>query len=195
MVNAALPAADSAPRQYGRGAAAFHWVSAILIIVLLLQGFLMTKLELGDLKTTIYQFHVTLGWFVRHPLASHVCGGHAATGAQTSWRMPAAEARRLQVGPLPARGRGRGLTAVSGVLLLVGSGIVPIGPLVDAADVDGSIVFRNAHFVFALGMVVLLVAHIAGGIMYQRRAGQTFGRMRWPRQSPDPRASSDTRRP
>ena len=32
-----------------------------------------------------------------------------------------------------------------------------------------------------------VVAHLAGGIMYQRRAGQTFGRMRWPRQSPDPR--------
>lgn len=78
------------------------------------------------------------------------------------------------------------ITASSGILLVIGSGIIPVGPLVDPADLDGSLIFRNAHFVFALGMVVLLVAHLAGGLMYQRRAGQTFGRMRWPRQSTDP---------
>ena len=77
------------------------------------------------------------------------------------------------------------ITATSGVLLLVGSGIVPVGPLVDASEVDGSLIFRNAHFVFALGMIVLIVAHLASGLLYQRRAGQTFGRMRWPRRSPD----------
>jgi len=83
---------------------------------------------------------------------------------------------------------GAGITAVSGIFLLIGSGIVPISPMVDSAEVDGSLIFRNAHFIFALGMLVLLLAHLAGGIMYQRRAGQTFGRMRWPRQSPDPRS-------
>ena len=81
------------------------------------------------------------------------------------------------------------ITATSGILLLVGSGITPpFGLAVDAAEVDGSLIFRNAHFAFALGMIVLLVAHLAGGLMYQRRAGQTFGRMRWPRSSPDPKS-------
>jgi cytochrome b561 len=187
MVNAALPAADSAPRRYGRGAAAFHWVSAILIILLLLQGFAMTKLELGSLKTTIYQFHVSIGYLVLILSVARVWWARRDRRPDPL-RMPAAEAAVFKwVHYLLVLGAG--LTATSGILLLVGSGIVPIGPLVDAADVDGSLVFRNAHFVFALGMVVLLVAHLAGGLMYQRRAGQTFGRMRWPRQSPD--AKSD----
>jgi len=66
---------------------------------------------------------------------------------------------------------------------------------VDSAEVDGSLILRNAHFIFALGMLVLLLAHLAGGIMYQRRAGQTIGRMRWPRQSPDPRSGRPEDRP
>ena len=79
------------------------------------------------------------------------------------------------------------VTAIAGILLLIGSGIVPISVFVDSAEVDRSLVFRDAHWFFALGMVVLLIAHVAGGILYQRRHGQTFGRMRWPRQSPEPR--------
>ena len=185
MANAAPPAADPVPRQYGRGAAAFHWVSAILIIFLLLQGFSMTKLELGDFKTSIYQFHVSLGWLVVILSILRVWWARRDRRPD-ELEMPAAEAAVFKwVHYLLVLGAV--VTATSGILLLLGSGIVPIGPLVDAAEVDGSLIFRNAHFVFALGMVVLLVAHLAGGIMYQRRAGQTFGRMRWPRQSPDPR--------
>lgn len=184
MVNAAPPAADPAPHQYGRGAATFHWVSAILIIVLLTQGFFMTKLELGGLKTTIYQFHVTLGWFVLILSVLRVWWARRDRRPD-QLQMPAAEAAAFK-GIHHLLVLGSAVAAGSGILLLVGSGVVPIGPLVDAADVDGSLIFRNAHFIFALGMVVLLVAHLAGGILYQRRAGQTFGRMRWPRQSPDP---------
>lgn len=185
MTTATPPASDVGPRQYGRGAAAFHWVSAILIIVLLLQGFSMTKLELGSLKTTIYQLHVSLGWFVVILSVLRVWWARRDRRPDPL-DMPAAEAAAFKwVHYLLVLGAV--ITAASGVLLVVGSGMVPIGPLVDAADVDGSLVFRNAHFVFALGMVVLLIAHLAGGLMYQRHRGQTFGRMRWPRQSPDPR--------
>ena len=185
MANAAPPAADPAPRQYGRGAAALHWVTAILIIFLLLQGFSMTKLELGDQKTLFYQFHVTLGWFAL--ILSIVRVWWARRDARPAeLEMPAAEAAAFKwVHYLLVAGAI--VTATAGILLLIGSGIVPISMFVDAADVDGSLIFRNAHFIFALGMLVLLVAHLAGGIMYQRGAGQTFGRMRWPRQSPDPR--------
>lgn len=185
MADAVPPAADPAPRRYGRGAAAFHWVSAILIIVLLLQGFAMTKLELGGLKTSIYQFHVSLGYLVLILSVLRVWWARRDRRPD-ELEMPASEAAAFK-GVHILLVLGAVVTASSGILLLVGSGIVPIGPLVDAGDVDGSLIFRNAHFAFALGMVLLLVAHLAGGIMYQRRAGQTFGRMRWPRQSPDPR--------
>lgn len=183
MTTATPPASEISPRQYGRGAAAFHWVSAILIIVLLLQGFSMTKLELGSLKTTIYQLHVSLGYLVLILSVARVWWARRDRRPDPL-EMPAAEAASFKwVHYLLVLGAV--ITATSGILLLIGSGVVPVGPLVDPADVDGSLIFRNAHFVFALGMVVLLFAHLAGGIMYQRRAGQTFGRMRWPRQSPD----------
>lgn len=185
MANAAPPAADPVPRQYGRGAATLHWVSSIVIIALLMQGFFMTKFEDSDQKTLFYQLHVTLGYFVL--ILSVVRVWWARRDPRPGrLEMPRGEAivfnavhYLLVLGAV--------ITAAAGILLLIGSGIVPISPLVDASEVDGSLIFRNAHFIFALGMVVLLVAHLAGGIMYQRRAGQTFGRMRWPRQSPDPR--------
>ena len=185
MANVAPPASDPAPRQYGRGAAALHWVSAVLIIVLLFQGFMMTKLDLGDSKTLFYQLHVTFGWFVVILSILRVWWARRERRPDPL-EMPAAEAMSFKwVHYLLVLGAV--ITASSGILLLIGSGVVPVGPLVDPADVDGSLIFRNAHFVFALGMVVLLLAHLAGGLMYQRRAGQTFGRMRWPRRSPDPR--------
>jgi cytochrome b561 len=185
MSNTATPGPEAVPRQYGRGAAAFHWVSAILIIVLLLQGLSMTKLENGDLKTTLYQLHVTFGWFV--VILSVLRVWWARRDRRPGpLEMPAAEAVAFKwIHYLLVLGAV--ITATSGILLLLGSGIAPIGPAVDASEVDGSLIFRNAHFVFALGMIVLLVAHLAGGLLYQRRSGQTFGRVRWPRQSPDPR--------
>ncbi len=56
------PPVQSAPLRYSRVAATLHWVAAILIIGLLIQGFVMTKAEDGDQKTLFYQLHVTLGY-------------------------------------------------------------------------------------------------------------------------------------
>ncbi len=184
MTNVVSSAPESSPRRYGRGAAALHWVTAVLIIVLLVQGFLMTKFEDGAQKTLFYQLHVTLGYFAL--ILSVVRVWWARRDPRPGpLEMPQAEALMFKVIHYVLV-LGAVITAIAGILLLIGSGIVPISPAVDAAEVDSSLIFRNAHFIFALGMVVLLVAHLAGGIMYQRRAGQTFGRMRWPRQSPDP---------
>jgi cytochrome b561 len=76
---------------------------------------------------------------------------------------------------------GSAVTAVSGILLLLGSDITPIGPAVASGDVDRSLPIRNAHFIFAMGMLILLLAHVGGVLMYQRRVGRTLSRMRWPR--------------
>jgi len=185
MANEAVPVSEPAPRQYGRGAATLHWVSAIIIILLLLQGLSMTKIPDESLKTLVYQFHVTLGYLVLILTVMRVWWARR-DARPDPLAMPKSEAAVFN-GVHYLLVLGAAITAVSGILLLIGSGIVPISPLVDSAEVDGSLIFRNAHFIFALGMVVLLVAHLAGGIMYQRRAGQTFGRMRWPRQSTEPR--------
>ena len=185
MVAEAQAPVQPAPVRYSRWAATLHWTTAILIIVLLFQGFLMTKFEDNDQKTLFYQLHVSLGylalilsivrvWWARRDRRPGPLEMPAAEGVAFKW------VHYLLV-------LGAVITASAGILLLIGSGIVPVSPAVSAEEVDRSLLFRNAHWVFALGMLVLLIAHLAGGIMYQRRRGQTFGRMRWPRQSPDPR--------
>ena len=189
MSTQAEASSDQAPARYGRGAATLHWVSAILIIGLLLQGFFMTKFEDSATKTLFYQLHVSLGyvviilsiarvWWARRDSRPDPLDTSAVEGAGFKWVH-----YLLVLGAL--------LTAFSGIILLVGSGILPISPAVTAAEVDRALPVRNAHFLFALGMVILLIAHLAGGVLYQRRSGQTFGRMRWPRQSPDVRAGDD----
>lgn len=189
MGGTAEPVGDHAPARYGRGAATLHWVTAIIIIGLLAQGFFMTKFEDSATKTLFYQLHVTLGYFVI--ILSLVRVWWARRDPRPDpLVMPAAEAAGfkwvhylLVLGAL--------LTAFSGIILLVGSGILPISPAVSAAEVDRALPVRNAHFLFASGMVILLIAHLAGGVLYQRRSGQTFGRMRWPRKSPDPRVDDE----
>jgi cytochrome b561 len=179
------PPVQSAPLRYSRVAATLHWVTAILIIGLLIQGFVMTKAEDGDQKTLFYQLHVTLGYVALILSIARVWWARRDQ-RPGPLEMPAAEAVAFKwVHYLLVLGAV--VTAIAGILLLIGSGIVPISIFVDSAEVDRSLVFRDAHWFFALGMVVLLIAHLAGGILYQRRNGQTFGRMRWPRQSPEPR--------
>ena len=185
MATATGPETAPAPAQYSRGAAAFHWVTAILIISLLFQGFLMTKFEDSAQKTLFYQLHVTLGYVVLFLSIGRVWWARRDRRPDPL-KMPAAEGVAFKwVHYLLVLGAV--VTALAGIVLLLGSGIVPISLAVTAEEVDRSLPVRNAHFVFALGMVVLLIAHLAGGLLYQRRAGQTFGRMRWPGQSPDPR--------
>ncbi len=167
------------PAQYGRGAATLHWVSAILIIVVLVQGFFMTKLEDGDSKTLFYQLHVTLGYFVL--ILSIV----RVIWAMRDRRPDPLEMPRSEY--LAYKGihvllvLGSVITAISGILLLLGSDITPIAPAVASGDVDRSLPVRNAHFIFAIGMLILLLAHVGGVVMYQHRVGRTLSRMRWPR--------------
>lgn len=179
MTNSAPPVSEVSPRQYGRGAATLHWVSAILIIVLLMQGLFMTKFADGDSKTLFYQLHITLGYVVL--LLSVIRVLWAVRDRRPSpLEMPRREYLAYK-GIHFLLVLGSAVTAISGILLLVGSDILPIAPAVASADVDRSLPVRNAHFIFAMGMLILLLAHVGGVLMYQRRSGRTLSRMRWPR--------------
>ena len=178
MVTEARQPDSTAPAQYGRGAATLHWISAILIIVMLFQGFFMTKLEDGDSKTLFYQLHVTLGYFVL------ILSVIRVVWAVRDRRPDPLGMPRMEY--IAYKGihfllvLGSAVTAVSGILLLLGSDIVPISPAVASGDIDRSLPIRNAHFIFAAGMLILLLAHVGGVLMYQRRVGRTLSRMRWP---------------
>ncbi len=163
------------PARYSRVMIGIHWLSAIIIIILLLQGLLMTKLEDDGLKTNIYRLHVTLGYLVL-----------VLTIIRLTWARRDRRPEPLAM-PDPERILYRGthvllyvgafLATISGILLLAGSGIVPIAPEVIAADVDRSLPFRNAHWLFAMAMLILLIGHVGGVWIYQRRNGRTLERM------------------
>ena len=167
------------PAQYGRGAATLHWVSAILIIVLLMQGVFMTKFEDGESKTLFYQLHVTLGYVVLILSIIRVIWARRDRRPDPL-EMPRNE-RLAYKGIHVLLVLGSAVTAISGILLLLGSDILPIAPAVASGDVDRSLPIRNVHFIFAFGLLVLLLAHVGGVLMYQRREGSTLSRMRWPR--------------
>lgn len=168
--------APARPTRYGRGAATLHWLSAILIIVLLAQGLLMTKLDDGDTKTLLYQLHVTMGYFVLILAVIRVVWmwRDARPGVlempRSEYLLFKAVHILLIVGSIVA--------ALSGILMLLGSGITPIATEVTSDAVDRSLPIRNAHFLFAAGLIVLLIAHVGGVVLYQRRSGKTLQRMR-----------------
>lgn len=178
MTSDAQRSDPAGPAQYGRGAATLHWVSAILIIAMLVQGFFMTKLEDGDSKTLLYQLHVTLGYLVLILSVIRVIWAMRDRRPDPP-EMPGSEYLAYK-GIHVLLVLGSVVTAISGILLLLGSDITPIAPAVAPGDVDRSLPIRNAHFVFAIGMLILLVAHVGGVVMYQRRVGRTLSRMRWP---------------
>jgi cytochrome b561 len=166
---------DGRPMRYGRVAIGLHWLSAILIIGLLLNGLLMTKLEAGDLQTNSYRIHAAMGSIVL-----------LLTVIRLVWAW-----RDERPGPLPMARRewlayrgvhlllyaGAILTAISGTLLLVGSGLTPLASEVIPADIDRSLPVRTLHWLLAIAMFMLLVGHVGAALLYQRQRGRTFGRM------------------
>jgi cytochrome b561 len=166
---------SAAPTRYDRVAISFHWISALLIITLLFNGLFMTKLSDGDFTTNIYRFHVAVGslvllltvlrlvWAWRHP-------------APAPLEMPSAE-RMMYRGIHYLLYAGAILTAVSGTLMILNSGMTPIATEVIVSEIDRSSPVRNVHWLLAMGMLVLLVAHIGGVVMYQRSKGKTLSRI------------------
>jgi cytochrome b561 len=189
MTTDAANPASAAPTRYGRGAVALHWLSAILIIVMLAQGLFMTKLDDGATKTLIYQFHVTLGYFVLILAVIRVVWMRRDTRPDAP-PMPRGEYVAFK-GVHILLTVGSFIAAISGILMLIGSGITPISPEVTAAAVDRSLPVRNAHFIFALGLIVLLIGHVGGVLIYQRRSGNTLQRMRVGRSTSEDGSASD----
>jgi cytochrome b561 len=163
------------PARYSRVAIGIHWLSAILIIVLLMQGLFMTKLDDDEFKTNLYRLHVTFGYFVL-----------ILTLIRLFWVWRDERPAAL---PMPSTERlfyrgihvllyaGAFITALSGVLLVAGSGITPIATEVTASGIDRELPIRNAHWLFATGMLVLLVGHVGGVLVYHWRKGGVLSRM------------------
>jgi cytochrome b561 len=168
----------STSTQYGRIAKMLHWLSALLIILLLPMGFLMQTVDEGA-KLMLYRTHALLGvtvllltiarlvwhWFDESPQPpAGIEGNHLLLYKGVHWLM--------YLGLLVLTISGIGLNIISGVGEIL-SGAAP-GPIpVDLSEYLPS----SVHGITARVYIGLFVAHVAGVISYQASEGDVLTRM------------------
>ena len=159
--------------RYGAVARGLHWVSALLILVLIVLGVAMTRVNGGD-NTTMYRVHVTIGLLVA-----------VLTIVRAVWRFleptpdpppMSAWRRRLFVANHYALYVGLFALAATGIATLTTNGLAPFPPEVIAAEVD-DVAAGDAHFAIALIYIGLFVMHIVGVLTYQRTKGDVLSKM------------------
>ncbi len=159
--------------RYGVMAQALHWVSAAVIVVLIVGGLAMTRVGDGD-NTTLYRSHVALGLLVA-----------VLTLVRVAWRVvepspippPMEPWRRLLfVANHTALYVVLAALAVSGIGVLLTNDITPVPSEVVASDVD-DVAAADAHLVAALIYTGLMLMHVVGVISHQRRDRSTLARM------------------
>jgi cytochrome b561 len=136
----------------------------------------MTRMAEGPTQTNLYRLHVAVGLLVL-----------LLTAARIIWRMiepsPDMPAQITGVRRLAFRGIHTlqyivlVLTLVSGVAILLASGLGLAPATVLPEAISASLPPVRAHAVLSWLFVLLLVAHLGGMIEYQLFHGDTLGRM------------------
>ncbi len=162
---------------FGAVAVGLHWVSALLILVLLSVGFLMPDFE-GGTKTMAYRSHLALGallllltlsrivWrrFDEKPEAPPGIHGLHKFGFEAVHVL-------LYVGLLGAAGSGVALSIQSGLgeSLFLGDGSIPAN-LWDFRP-------RIAHRVFSWSVAALTLGHVGGVALHQITKSDVMSRI------------------
>lgn len=155
---------------YGWLAKTLHWLIAFAIIALLIVGNLMTGMERGEFRGTIYGIHKSTGILVLALVIARVC-----------WRMVNIQPTHAQLARwqrLSAHGVHYALYACMFLMPLSGWGMSSAGghavsfyglftvpPLV-APDKELGGFFNGIHFYVSWLMVALLVAHIGAALLH-----------------------------
>ncbi len=158
---------------YGTAARVLHWTCAGLVVVMVILGLTMTRIDGGD-NTTMYRVHVAIGLLVA-----------ALTLIRVIWRFlePAPDAppmpawrRTLYLGNHYGLYIGLFLLAGTGIATLIASDLTPFPPDVTASEVEDSRP-RDAHFALGLIYTGLFLMHIIGVMTYQRTKGDVVSKM------------------
>ena len=162
------------PTNYSRPAKLFHWLSAILIIVIWVLGAVMTKLGDTPLQTQLYRTHIGIGLIILLITIVRIVwlfiDVHPKPLPMASWRRVAFvwNHRLLYIVIV--------LQLVSGVAMLLLSDLSIIPNLI-TPDLIQDVPPRNAHHLLAKVFLLLFVMHVVGVLSYQFKAGQTLARM------------------
>jgi cytochrome b561 len=165
----------STKETYGRGAVWFHWISALLILVMAPVGMIMVDMEDGAAQQLLYRSHTLVGmlvllitlvrivWRLREPtpdVPAGITGGHALfyKGVHIS----------LYVIILALTLTGSGMMVLSGQPM-------PPAPL-DVGLFDG-LAPQAGHSLLSKVFIALFVAHLGGALLYQFTQGNVLKRM------------------
>ncbi len=170
----------SSPERYGRMAILMHWVSAALIIALMIAGFIAANTSDAIGKATLLRIHAPIGMAVL-----------ILTLARLGWWLFADRKPRDPAG-VP-RLQSVAAKAVHGLLYIVILGLAGSGAAMFVLSGAGDILFGSApgplpdfwtftprigHAIFARLMAALLVVHIAAALYHQFiRKDRLFARM------------------
>ena len=163
----------STKTSYGVQAQAIHWISAAMIVVLIVLGVAMTRIDGGD-NTTLYRIHIGLGQSVAILTVLRVITRMReptpAPPPMPQWR------KVLFVANHYALYVGLFALAVTGSATLLASDLSMYPPNINATEVD-DVAAGDAHFALAVIYTGLLGMHIAGVLSYQRSKGDVLSRM------------------
>ena len=171
---------EATNNRYGRVAQAFHWLSALLILIMWPMGIIMTRIS-EDSAEQLYRVHVILGIIVLILTVLRLIWlfiddrPEELTNLE-NWRKQAFiwNHRLIYVGLF--------ILTISGIGMLLASGIsLPPTTLTPASIVESAP--QQAHALLSKVFIALLVMHIGGVLSYQFTKGNTLARMGVPLQS------------
>ena len=156
-------------------AQAVHWVSALLILIMLPQGLIMKHiLDAGPAQDALYRAHVGVGLAVL-----------ALTAFPARLAHPAPPAPPPGLSALDERAFVRThlllyavlvLVIANGVGMLVASGLAPWPAGLVPADIE-DVPPRLGHAALSRVFIALLAVHLAGVLLHQLRGGDALARM------------------
>jgi cytochrome b561 len=160
--------------RYGRAAQAFHWLSALLILVMWPLGIVMTRIA-DDAAARLYPVHVGLGIVVLiltilRLIWLFVDKRPATPDDIPEWRRRAFvwNHRLLYIGLL--------ILTISGISMLLTSGLgLSPAAVTPEAIVDSRP--QQSHALLSKLFIALLIMHLGGVLSYQFTKGNTLARM------------------
>lgn len=164
------------PTTYGRLTQILHWVNTVLILALFPLGMVMVRLADGALKTTLYAGHIAAGLLLATLTLIRLVGRFVEPTPTTPDGM--SRLRRIAFhGVHVLLYLGLVALTASGIAMLRDSGLSLWLPAVVPSAIIHDLGPRAGHDIGSKIYLAIVVAHIAGVLLYQRFKGDVMRRI------------------